>query len=238
MHASELYFSGRLREKLDQAAQTRGLVIEAPSGYGKTTAVQNYLRKILPKGTNWIRHVCAGESAPAAWRRFAQALRRIDPSTGDALLALGLPDKDTVGDAETLLREMNCRTSTWLVIDDFHQIAPLAPLSLWRALLEHEARRLRVVFVTRPLDEGLMRYEKGGFFTSMKTTCAFPSANAANFSPRPAFRSPRRERMSSTAAPAAGSSPLSCISSTMSGTANSFQPPPSTSCCATLSGTS
>jgi hypothetical protein len=49
-----------------------GLVIEAPSSFGKTTVMQDYLRKILPKGTNWIQHVCAGKLAP---------LRRIAPLT-------------------------------------------------------------------------------------------------------------------------------------------------------------
>jgi hypothetical protein len=34
-----------------------------------------------------------------------------------------IPGADTLGDAETLLREIECRVHTWLFGDDFHRIA-------------------------------------------------------------------------------------------------------------------
>ncbi|MDR1227500.1 MAG: LuxR C-terminal-related transcriptional regulator [Azoarcus sp.] len=162
-HQNELYFPARLREKLAMATLARGIVIEAPSGYGKTTVAQDFLRDALPGNAVWMRHVCAEESPGAAWRRLCRALGRIDAPAGEALLRLGPPDADTLGDAETLLREIECQTPVWLLVDDFHRIADLAPVSLWRALLEHDAPSLHVVLAGRPMGASVMPYEKTGF---------------------------------------------------------------------------
>jgi LuxR family maltose regulon positive regulatory protein len=142
----------------------RSVLVEAPSGYGKTTLAQNLLRKRLPVGTSWIRHVCAEETPHAAWRRFCRCLQNIDGRTGNALLALGPPDKDSAGTAADLLREIRCSNPSWLALDDFQHIAALAPVSVWKAFLEHDSTLLRLVVVTRPLETSIMAYEKAGYF--------------------------------------------------------------------------
>ena len=161
-----VYFSSRLKAKLADAHAMRSISIEAPSGYGKTTLVQNFLREHVPAGAIWVRHVCAEESPQAAWRRFCQALQKIDEHSGKTLLALGLPDEDSTGDAAALLREVGCvclTCPTWFVIDDFQHLAPHAPLTVWKALLEHDSPHLHVGIITRPLPLSVMPYEKAGF---------------------------------------------------------------------------
>jgi ATP/maltotriose-dependent transcriptional regulator MalT len=160
--ADILYFSARLKAALRAAPPARGLVVEAPSGHGKTTLVQSCLREQVPEGQAWVRHVCAEESPRAAWRRFGQALQKIDAQAAKRLLALGPPDEDSVGDAASILREISCPEPGWLILDDFHRLAPLAPVFVWRALLEHESPNLRVSFVTRPLEASLLPYGKAG----------------------------------------------------------------------------
>lgn len=44
-----LYFSSRLREMLRGALAARSVLVEAPAGYGKTTAIQDGLRAMLPE---------------------------------------------------------------------------------------------------------------------------------------------------------------------------------------------
>ncbi|MDR1276418.1 MAG: LuxR C-terminal-related transcriptional regulator [Candidatus Accumulibacter sp.] len=163
LHGDTPYFSVRLRERLVEAFAARSVVVEAPSGYGKTTAVQDFLRKILPENAVWIRHVCTEASPHAAWRGLCRAVEKIDAPSGQALLRLGLPDEDTLGDAETLLRELETKVPAWLVVDDFHRVADLVPASLWKALLEHDSTLLTVALVTRPSAVELMPYEKSGF---------------------------------------------------------------------------
>lgn len=157
------YFSARLKNRLREALTMRSMLIEAPSGYGKTTAVQNYIHPHLPRDTAWVRHVGAEESPQAAWRRFCQAVRKIDEPTGRTLLGLGLPDEDNAGDVAALLREMDSAQPAWLVLDDFQHIAPLAPMAVWKALLEHDSPMVRVAVVTRALEPCIMPYEKSGY---------------------------------------------------------------------------
>jgi LuxR family maltose regulon positive regulatory protein len=163
-HTDSPYFPARLQAKVREAMTMRSLLIEAPSGYGKTTLTQNLLRKRLPGGTAWVRHLGAEETPRAAWRRFCQCLQNIDGRAGKALLALGPPDGDSAGEAADLLREMPCSRPSWLVLDDFQHIAALAPASVWKAFLEHDSPLLRLAIVTRPLAASLMAYEKAGYF--------------------------------------------------------------------------
>ncbi len=158
-----LYFSPRLQAKLRGALDDRSLLIEAPSGYGKTTVVQSLLRELVPRDAVWIRHVCVEETPGAAWRRLSRSVGKVNPATGGALANLGVPDEDTQGDAAVLLRGLECSSPTWLVLDDFHLIAPVAPVSVWKALLDHECPRLTVVLSSWPLAESVMPYEKFGF---------------------------------------------------------------------------
>jgi LuxR family maltose regulon positive regulatory protein len=161
-NGSDLYLPGRLRDKLSEAVSAYSVFVEAPSGYGKTTLVQDFLLKTLPEGVARFRHVCTAESPQAAWGRLCLTLQRIDADAGEALRRMGSPDKDTLGEAETRLREIDCEKPVWLVIDDFHQIAGLAPASLWKALLEHDDPRLRVALLTRPLEDDILRHDQSG----------------------------------------------------------------------------
>jgi len=158
------YFSARLQARLREAMTMRSVLIEAPSGYGKTTLTQHLLRERLPKSADWARHVCVEETPQASWRRFCLSLQNIDGHTGKALLALGRPDEDRAGEAADLLRGIPCSAPSWLVLDDFQHLAPLAPLSVWKAFLEHDSVFLRLVLVSRPLESSVMPYEKAGYF--------------------------------------------------------------------------
>ncbi|MDR0355744.1 MAG: LuxR C-terminal-related transcriptional regulator [Deltaproteobacteria bacterium] len=157
-----VYFPLRLRDKLSGSLRASALVVEAPAGYGKTTLAQAWLRPSLPPEAIWLRHVGAEESPKAAWRRLGKTLAEIDPARGESLLNLGPPNEDNLGELEALLRNLECRSPTWLVLDDFHKIAPAGSPSLWTAFLEHDCPFLRLVILTRPLEPSLMPYAKSG----------------------------------------------------------------------------
>ena len=50
--ASIHYYSDRLKYKLNRLRASTAAIIEAPSGYGKTTAVRDYLRENIPQSVD------------------------------------------------------------------------------------------------------------------------------------------------------------------------------------------
>ena len=142
----------------------RSVLIEAPSGYGKTTLVQYLLQQHLPPDVIPVCHVSMEESPQAAWRRFCQRLEQVDGQTGRALSALGPPNEDSVGEVAALLREISPSERSWLILDDFHLLARVAPISLWRAFLEHESELLTLFIVARPFEMDIVPHEKDEIF--------------------------------------------------------------------------
>jgi LuxR family maltose regulon positive regulatory protein len=157
------YFSERLKVRLRKAPAMCGIFIEAPVGYGKTTVAANLLLKALPQKTVRAWHRCKEDAPQAAWRKLCLFLQTIDERTGTALLRLGVPDEDSVEEAGRLLWGLQCVAPTWLALDDFHQLAKLAPVSVWKALLDHDCPHLCTVLISRPLPESPMPREKPGF---------------------------------------------------------------------------
>ena len=47
--AEPRYFSDRLKRKLDQLRAFSAALVEAPSGYGKTTAVREHLKSLAAR---------------------------------------------------------------------------------------------------------------------------------------------------------------------------------------------
>ena len=158
------YLSSRLKTRLNQFMTARSVLIEAPSGYGKTTLIQQLMQQYAGQDTVLVRHVSIEETPQAGWRRFCRRVESIDEQIGRMLLAFGPPKDDTAGEVADILREIAPVRPSWLVLDDFHLLAPLAPASIWRSFLEHESDLLKLVIVTRPLEESVMLYEKSGHF--------------------------------------------------------------------------
>jgi LuxR family maltose regulon positive regulatory protein len=115
-------FSPRLAELLEKVSKAQTAVIEAPPGYGKTTAGECLWSEILPSGVRKIWHTCVDEPGPILWRHFCETISKIDEPTGGRLASLGLPDSDTSGDILFALSDMTCGEQTWLLLDDFHNL--------------------------------------------------------------------------------------------------------------------
>ena len=158
---NKLYFSERLTSLLKGILTARTTLISAPSGYGKTTAVREFFDKLPPRhGTlHWL--TCVEEPAFAAWERFCRVIQKMDAPAGNELLAMGLPDDDMRGEVATLLMEMECEEETWLVMDDFQNIRSAVHDTAWNALMEHGAKNLHTVILTRTAIEMRMTKKPG-----------------------------------------------------------------------------
>jgi len=74
------YFSDRLRQKLNKLRSFPATIVEAPSGYGKTTAVRDFLESELPQGTPVFWFTASDEAPASSFRRLYREIDKIDGS--------------------------------------------------------------------------------------------------------------------------------------------------------------
>ena len=149
--AEPRYFSDRLKRKLEQLRAFSAALVEAPSGYGKTTAVREHLKSLAARNAN-VRWFTAVDEAPGAgFQRLCREMAAIDAHAGKRLLQTGFPNAFTIGEACDALRAITCERETWLVIDNFQFLRTVLPPAFLAALFEHGGAGLHVVVVTQPL---------------------------------------------------------------------------------------
>ncbi len=148
---SELHYYGeRLSVKLEQFSSFSSIIVEAPSGYGKTTAVQDYLKASASR--NEVCWVTAVAEAPAAlYGRLCREIDKIDARSGARLLKIDFPNAFTIGEVCDALRTLECERDVWLVIDNYEFLTGCLPPSFLAALIEHGGRGLHVVILTQML---------------------------------------------------------------------------------------
>ncbi|MEA4946985.1 MAG: LuxR C-terminal-related transcriptional regulator [Oscillospiraceae bacterium] len=150
------YFSDRLRQKLNKLRSFPATIVEAPSGYGKTTAVRDFLESVLPPGTPVFWFTAADEAPASGFRRLYREIDKIDGSVGQRLMKIGYPNSATVGEASDALRSIGCRCETYLVIDNFQYIQQDVPRSLFSALIEHSGANLHIIMITQVLTRDMI----------------------------------------------------------------------------------
>lgn len=148
------YFSDRLRRQLAEIPRYPLTIVEAPSGFGKTTAVREYLRENLPSGACEYWYTCLGEPAPAAWQGMCELFSHADAETAAGLKKLEMPAMDTLFYLAVLLRDFRCRTETYLVVDNYQLVDCGIPRELLNVFSMHGSPELHMIFITQQLPAG------------------------------------------------------------------------------------
>ncbi len=124
-------------------------IVEAPMGFGKTTAVKSFLK--AEKSTPlWITFFHAGESVSYFWDKFSAEFGKLDDTAGAKLKALGFPsDIPQTEMVISLLNGINFINKTVLVIDDFHLLQDVSINDFLMRLVKERFDNLHVVIITR-----------------------------------------------------------------------------------------
>jgi LuxR family maltose regulon positive regulatory protein len=147
------YYSKHLRKKLDLLDVSQAAIIEAPSGYGKTTAIRDYLEDAAERGDDVYWFTAVDEAPQSLYRRLCREIEKIDGRTGERLRQIDFPNAFTIGDACDTVRSVGCYRRTWLVIDDFQFLRAVLPLPFATALLNHDSDELHIVIITQTLGQ-------------------------------------------------------------------------------------
>jgi len=150
------YYSDRLQKKLSMLAASPATIIEAPSGYGKTTAMRDYLEGLAKNGDDVYWFTAVDEAPMALYRRLCGEMEKIDFSASERLRKTDFPNAFTIGEVCDALRSIKCGSKTWLVIDNFQFFCAILPPSFLAALLDHGGDELRIVILTRKLGQNFL----------------------------------------------------------------------------------
>jgi LuxR family maltose regulon positive regulatory protein len=145
------YFSHRLKRQLNQIPHYPLTIVEAPSGFGKTTAIREYLRENLPDGAKEYWYTCLGEPASMAWKGICELLANVNSEIAANLKSLEMPTMDTLLHMMALLRDFDCQVETYLVIDNYQLVNCDIPRELMSVFSMHRCQNLHMIFITQQL---------------------------------------------------------------------------------------
>ncbi len=142
-----LYLRKPIRTILNRLLETPLTVVEAPMGYGKTTAVREFAKE---SGAFVIWKTLDNDSVQAFWSGFSRLIGTVDQNCSQQLAKLGLPDTDFfLDEAINLLGKVSFPQRTLLVIDDYHLLLSPEADHFIETLIKAELPNLHVVVISR-----------------------------------------------------------------------------------------
>ena len=142
----KLFFSRRLMKQLNQISACSLSALEAPAGYGKTTAVH----KALDGESGTICWYTSVETVPdGSFRWMARQIGRVDEKASQRLLDLGYLNRSNAGTAAEILLGLRTETSLTLVFDNFQYAVSNWPPQVIDALAKRPPDGFRVILVSQ-----------------------------------------------------------------------------------------
>jgi LuxR family maltose regulon positive regulatory protein len=142
-----LYFSERITQTMDGIFDHPLTIVEAPMGYGKTTAAKERLNKA---GVAVLWQSIYDGAAGNFWSGFCKLFAELDMACSLSLAQLGLPDDSiTRQEALDLIEGVTFPGKTVLVIDDYYLIHNADIDDFIVLLVKNEIADLHIVIITR-----------------------------------------------------------------------------------------
>lgn len=145
--ARQLYIRKSLSQSLQGIWQYSLTVVQAPMGYGKTTAVREFLTQCHAQ-VLW--QTVFDSSNDAFWSGFSRLLSRLDPVCARSLVRMGVPGGSLLREeAVELIGAVKFPAPTVIVIDDYHLLSSVAIDQFFQRLNQADIPGLHLVIVSR-----------------------------------------------------------------------------------------
>jgi LuxR family maltose regulon positive regulatory protein len=121
--------------------------VEAPMGYGKTTAVREYFKNVDGQ-VLWQK--IYDDSISSFWFNFCSLFSKIDDMCTESLIKIGFPyDNESRDKVIHLLQNAAINTKVFIVLDDYHLVDREDVNSFFEFLLWKELNNIHIVLTAR-----------------------------------------------------------------------------------------
>lgn len=145
-----LYFSERIIKTMNEIYNYPLTIVEAPLGYGKTTAVKEHLTN---SNANILWHKVYDSSVKNFWDGICSLLDKMDSNRSHSLAQLGFPnDIVSMQEAIRLIEHIELSEKTVLFIDDYHHLNDTEAGNFIKYLTVNEIENLHIVLTARFID--------------------------------------------------------------------------------------
>lgn len=139
-----VYVPKRLVNDLENIKKYPFTVLEAPSGFGKTTALEEFFSQSCFNNIHILKHTFFSDSVPEYWQWFCDALSCVDPICGKALTECGVPCGENMSDICEIMMDSECMEDVYIILDNLS--AEAAGMDTFLSALScHRADKLHVV---------------------------------------------------------------------------------------------
>ncbi|WMJ83771.1 LuxR C-terminal-related transcriptional regulator [Oscillospiraceae bacterium LTW-04] len=184
-----VYIPTTLQNRLETIHSYPLTILQAASGFGKTTAISKYLFQAEAHQVYW--YTCMGEPIRKAWNGICKMFSHIDKNVARQLEALAYPTQDNLVDIAEILGGCSVDGETWVIIDNFQYIQNSLPERMLHALARHSSQWLHIVVITQSIDnmdiggissDKIYVIENSAFFFQKIDTNAYFQANGITLS--------------------------------------------------------
>lgn len=142
---NKFFFPERLNEKMETIFEHNFTIVEAPTGFGKTTSVRNVLNN-SDEAVIWITI----ENEGSFFEELCNHIQNIDSKTAVRLKNIGSPEEyETSSKIVNILSEMELSENFILVLDNFQFITNPYMISSLLRFLEVAGEQIRLVILTQ-----------------------------------------------------------------------------------------
>lgn len=164
IRTTNFFFTTRISKVMVNIVNYPLTIVEAPMGYGKTTAVREHLKKADVK---YLWQKVYDSTVNGFWNGFCGLINEMDSNCAHSLVKLGFPD-DSVSllQALKLIKEIKLLKKTVLFIDDYHLVNQTSVGKFIEFIVVNEIDDLHIVLAARFIDLHSMEvlYLKGYLF--------------------------------------------------------------------------
>nr|WP_319488548.1 LuxR C-terminal-related transcriptional regulator [uncultured Caproiciproducens sp.] len=124
-------------------------IVEAPMGFGKTTAVKSFFTSEKQE-PQWVTFRNSDNSSALFWDAFASKISERDENAGAALKSLGFPlDASSMDKILSVLSDLTIQNKIMFVMDDYHLSQNLQLNKFILQLAQEEITGLHMIVITR-----------------------------------------------------------------------------------------